>query len=169
MTPQGAQAKETLSRIEKDTASAAFVKEALFHGKRALQRADGANAAGDADGAALLSRVALAHATNAEASLRAIAAEKKANEAQTKAKDLQDKLIRTRTLLADTQAQRGQVTAELVRADEDAKKASERSRSKEEERLKKGQTGDPKKSDAKKSDAKKSGAPKTDAKAGGSR
>ncbi len=149
VTPEGARAKETLSRIEKDTASAALVKEAISQGKRALQRADGANAAGDSDTAALLSRVALAHATNADSTLRAIAAEKKADAAQTKATELRDKLVRTRTLLAETQAQRGQVTAELLRAEDEAKKASERSGSKEEDRLQKGQKDGPKKSDAK--------------------
>jgi hypothetical protein len=162
VTPDGARAKEILARIEKDAAASLLVKEPVGKTKRALQRADGASASGDTDGARLLSRLALGHATNASETLRAIDAEKKSNEAQAKTLELRDKLVRTRTLLAETQAQRGQVTAELARAEEDAKANADKSRSKEDDRIQKGEKANgPKKGDHK---TDKSSGPKSDPK-----
>lgn len=157
VTPDGSRAVDILSRLEKDTVAAAIVREPIGKAKRALQRADGANAAGDAEGSRLLSSLALAHATNAEATLRAVDAEKKSSAAQTKNADLHDKLVRTRTLLAETQAQRGQIAAELARAEEEARANAARADAKEDERVQKGakkdEGGDGKKKKPKAGDA----------------
>ena len=165
VTKEGAQAKDLLARLEKDPLSAAVAKDSIASGKRALQRAHGAADAGDRQGAFLLSRLALGHAHGAEAVARAALAEKKANEAQTKSADVRDKLSRQKTLLAETQAQRGQVAAELARAEGEAKDAAQKTQTKEDDRVQKGaKKADGKKSDTPKTDGKKSDAPKTDGK-----
>ncbi len=135
VSPDGGRALEILTRLEKDAARASIARESIGKSKRALQRADGAAAAGDTEGARLLSRLALAHASAADATLRARDAEAKANQAQTTNAELHDKLVRTKTLLAETQAQRGQIAAELAHAEEEAKANAAKAQSKEDARL----------------------------------
>jgi hypothetical protein len=137
VTKAGEEAKGILAKIEADTASLAIVKDTVDKGEKALARAQGAKLSGDEDGARLLSDLALELAKTAEAVVRAVAAEKKANESETRAATTSEELKRTKTLLAETQAHAGQVAAELAKAKEGAKGKSNDAAKKEEDRQKK--------------------------------
>ncbi len=126
VTPEGVEAKSELDALSADPEAARISAERIASGRRALGRAHGAKLAGDEVGARSLSRVARAWAKSARAAIEAAAAEKRAATAEAKARELAEKLARARTLLAETQARRGQLRAEIPRIEEAAKAARER-------------------------------------------
>lgn len=126
VTPEGVEAKAELDALSADEASRSMISQRIESGKQALARAHGAKLAGDEAGARSLSRVARAWAKSARAAIDAAAAEKRAAAAETRARELEEKLARARTLLAETQARRGQLRAEIPRVEEAAKAARER-------------------------------------------
>jgi len=151
VTKDGEEAKATFKRIEADAGLLGLVKATIEKGERALARAQGAKLSSDDEGAHLLSKLALGLAKDAEATIRAADAEKKADDAQAKAAELAEEVTRMKTLLAETEAHRATVAADLARAQDDAKKTAGDTAKKEEKRLEK--AVDPK-------DKKKQGAPK---------
>jgi chromosome segregation ATPase len=126
VTPEGVEAKAELEALSADAATKSITSERVESGKRALARAHGAKLAGDEDGARSLSRVARAWARSARAAIEAAATEKRASAAEARARELEQKLARARSLLAETQARRGQLRAEIPRIEEAAKAARER-------------------------------------------
>jgi len=122
VTPQGKKAKAQLAALPVDDASKVLVAEPAKKARLALARAHGAHLARDTDGANLLSRVALAWSEAATATLRAADAEKKAGASETRAGELKEKILRARALLAETEARKLQLAAEVASAEERAKK-----------------------------------------------
>jgi hypothetical protein len=126
VTPEGVEAKAELDALSADEAAKSMISQRIESGRRALARAHGAKLAGEEAGARSLSRVARAWAKSARAAIEAAAAEKRAAAAEVQARELEQKLARARSLLAETQARRGQLRAEIPRVEEAAKAARER-------------------------------------------
>ncbi|MFO0617099.1 MAG: hypothetical protein U0414_31170 [Polyangiaceae bacterium] len=116
VTKDGEAAVALLKAIEASADSLAVAKDQVDRAWKAIARAEGAKLSGDEEGARLLSGLALELARGADALARAAAAEKKADAAEKQAAALQEKLERLRTLLAETDARRVQVTAEVDKA-----------------------------------------------------
>ncbi|MBK8938969.1 MAG: hypothetical protein IPM79_15410 [Polyangiaceae bacterium] len=121
VAPDGVKAKERLASLPSDDTTKALVEAPVKKARLALGRAHGAKLAGDEEGAGLLSRVALGWADSAVALVSAALSETKAAEAETKTKDLKDKLGRARALLAETEARKLQLVASVKKAEEAAK------------------------------------------------
>lgn len=121
VTKEGEAAVTILRAIEANPESLAVAKTQFDKAWRALGRAEGAKLSGDQEGARLLSNLALELAKGADALARAAEAEKQADAAEKQAVALEEKLERTRTLLAETDARRVQVVAEVAKAREAAK------------------------------------------------
>lgn len=118
--------------------AAAIVAEPVAQAKRALQRAHGARAAGDAKNARRLDTLALEWAETAQALLRAADAEAAAADAAKRAYEIETKVERARTLLAETQARRGRAAAELERVEAEARTAAQAAADAETQRLEAG-------------------------------
>jgi hypothetical protein len=114
------------AKAAKDKDTAKVIAEPLKSAKRALERAHGARAAGDAAHAKMLDGLALEWAEAAKVLERAAAAERVAMEVAKRALAAQTKAERARALLEETQARRGRAAAELVKAEADAKDAKGR-------------------------------------------
>lgn len=125
VTPDGEKAKAELDGLAKDEAKQKVAGEATGKGRAALGRAHGASLAGDTVSAKLLSRVALAWASAAAAAVRASETEAKAGAAETKTIELKEKLVRAKALLAENEARRLQLAAEVQKL-EDAAKSSDK-------------------------------------------
>ncbi len=149
VTKDGEVAKSLLTKLEADSITYAIVKEIADKAELALARAHGAKLSGDDDGARMLSDVGLGLAKQADATVRAAAEEKKASDAEKAASDIGDDVKRAKTLLAETEARRATISAELERAKADAAATSADAAKKEQDRL-----------DKKKPPAKREGAPK---------
>ncbi|CAN91232.1 hypothetical protein predicted by Glimmer/Critica [Sorangium cellulosum So ce56] len=121
--------------------AAKVVAEPMAHAKRALQRAHGARAAGDATNARRLDAVALEWAEAARTLLRAAAAEAAAVEAAKRAREVETKLERARALLEETQARRGRAAAELERIEAEAREATRAAANVEAQRIEAGKRG----------------------------
>ncbi len=104
--------------------AAKIVAEPVEQAKRALSRAHGARAAGDAAHARQLDGLALEHAETARDLLRAVAAEAAAVDTAQKARDAATRLERARALLEETQARYERAAAELVRLQAEAREAA---------------------------------------------
>lgn len=117
----GEDAIAILKRIEGSPEDLAVAKDHVEKAWKAIARAQGAKLSGDEEGARLLSALALELAKGADAIARAAAAEKKADAAEKQAVSLEEKLERTRTLLAETDARRVQLTTEVEKARDAAK------------------------------------------------
>jgi chromosome segregation ATPase len=126
VTQEGRDAKRDLDAIASDEAKRSLASTRVEAGRKALARAHGAHLAGDADGARALSAIAKAWADAAGAAIRAATVEVRASAAEARAKELADKVARARSMLAETQARRGQLHAEIARVEEAAKAARER-------------------------------------------
>ncbi len=90
---------------------------ALREAVRAMERARGARAAGDANHAGMLERVAGEWARVAEQSTLARIAERASLVAEKAAKDLAERAERARTLLEENQARRGRLEAQRMQAE----------------------------------------------------
>jgi hypothetical protein len=99
-----------------DLRSKKLVADSVMRAKKALERAHGARASGDAAHARMLDGLALEWAENARDLLRAAAAEQAAAAAADKAREASVQAERARALLEETQARRGRAEAELERA-----------------------------------------------------
>ncbi|MDC0682580.1 hypothetical protein [Sorangium atrum] len=121
--------------------AARVVAEPVAQAKRALQRAQGARAAGDAAHARQLDAVALEWAETARTLLRAAAAEATAVEAAKRAREVETKLERARALLEETQARRGRAAAELDRIEAEAREATRTAADVEAQRIEAGKRG----------------------------
>ncbi|MDI3286236.1 hypothetical protein [Polyangium sp. 15x6] len=157
----GATALQILKDVEakaQDPRSKKAVADAVTRSKKALERAHGARASGDAPHARLLDGLALEWAETARDLLRAAEAEQAAAAVADKAKEASTQAERARALLEETQARRGRAEAELERATAEEKEAREAAGKAEDARIAAGKGKD---KPAKKDDAK---APK---KAGG--
>lgn len=130
----GKKAKAALDALDGDASSKELAAPFIARGRRALARAHGAHLAGDAEGREQLSRIALAAAEAGAVTAKARAAESKASAAEKNLQDLKDRVARLKTLVAETQAQRGQVGVELVRAREAARTAETSARDTETKR-----------------------------------
>ncbi len=139
VTPEGAKAKGEIEAMEKDPRARTVVARALKSARQALGRAHGAHLVGDGDAARILSRVALAWTRASRAVLRAADAEGRADVAETKAKELKEKLERARALLAETDARRGQLSVEVARAEAGAKLVTAGALESEKKRVEKSQ------------------------------
>jgi chromosome segregation ATPase len=137
VTKDGEKAKAEIAEVSKDPRAKQAVGSLLDKAKKALGRAHGANAAGDVDGARILSRVSLAWAKASRAALRAADVEKRADAAQAKVRELKEKVERGKALLAETEARKGQLTTEIARAEADAKKVGAGTLEKEKQRVEK--------------------------------
>ncbi|NUP06942.1 MAG: hypothetical protein HOW73_12890 [Polyangiaceae bacterium] len=122
VTADGKKAKELLAALPADDASKALVADSVKKAKLALGRANGAKLAGDQEGAQILSRLALAWAQTATSTVKAVDTEKRASEAEARTKDRKEKIGRARSLLAETEARKLQLVAEVAKAEEAAKK-----------------------------------------------
>lgn len=120
VAPEGKKARELLAALPQDEPSKALVASAVKKSNDALGRAHGAHLAGDREGAVLLSRVALAWAQAATAAVRAAESEKKAAASESKTLELKGKLDRARALLAETEARKLQLAAEVAKAEQNA-------------------------------------------------
>ena len=119
----GAKAEELLAKVDaevKGTERASIVQEAVGKARRALERAHGARTSGDEPHAAMLSALALDWARVATTLLTASNAERSAESAAKESQEVGTKVERARALLAESQAQRGVVAAELVRLEAEA-------------------------------------------------
>ncbi|WP_437533042.1 hypothetical protein WME79_05850 [Sorangium sp. So ce726] len=121
--------------------AAKVVAEPMAQAKRALQRAHGARAAGDAAHARQLDAVALEWAETARTLLRAAAAEAAAVDAAKRAREVETKLERARALLEETQARRGRAAAELDRLEAEAREATRAAADVEAQRIEAGKKG----------------------------
>jgi hypothetical protein len=128
------------SRARADVA-AKVVAEPVEQAKRALARAHGARAAGDAAHARRLDALALEWAETAQVLLRASAAEAAAIETARRAREVGTRLDRARTLLEETQARRGRAAAELERVETEAREAAAAAASAEQGRIEAGKRG----------------------------
>ncbi|WP_437591293.1 hypothetical protein [Sorangium sp. So ce1000] len=139
-TAGGEQTSGGTPRVEPTAArgAAKVVAEPVAQAKRALQRADGARAAGDATNARRLDAVALEWAETARTLLRAAAAEAAAVDAAKSAREVETKLERARALLEETQARRGRAAAELERIEAEAREATRAAADVEAQRLEAG-------------------------------
>lgn len=120
----GAKAEELLAKVDaevKGTERASIVQEAVGKARRALERAHGARTSGDEPHAAMLSALALDWARVASTLLTASNAERSAESAAKESQEVGTKVERARALLAESQAQRGVVAAELARLEAEAK------------------------------------------------
>jgi hypothetical protein len=124
VTPDGEKAKAEIAALasQKDARLKAAVGAALDKAKKALGRAHGASLAGDAEGAKVLSRVALAWAKAARGVARATETEARADAAQAKVKDLKEKVARAKALVTETESRKRQLATEIARAEADQKK-----------------------------------------------
>lgn len=123
VAPEGKKARELLAALPQDEPSKALTANAVKKSNQAMGRAHGAHLAGDREGAVLLSRVALAWAQAATAAVRAAESEKKAAATESKSLELKGKLDRARALLAETEARKLQLAAEVTKVEEAAKSA----------------------------------------------
>lgn len=121
VAPEGKKARELLAALPQDEQSKALTASAVKKSNEAMGRAHGAHLAGDREGAVLLSRVALAWAQAATAAVRAAESERKAATTESKSLELKGKLDRARALLAETEARKLQLAAEVTKAEEAAK------------------------------------------------
>lgn len=149
----GAKAEELLAKVDaevKGTERAAIVREAVGKARHALERAHGARTSGDEPHAAMLSALALDWARVATALLTASNAERSAEAAAKESQEAGTKVERARALLAESQAQRGVVAAELLRIEAEAKAKRDAAAEAEAARLgaKKGEPAKPKDSGA---------------------
>ncbi len=123
----GARAQTLLGDLEAraatDAETARVTAEPIKNAKRALERAQGARAAGDDVHARMLYGLALEWAEAARDFDRAAAAERTAQNASTGAYQVQTEADRVRALLEETQARRGRTAAELARVEADAKES----------------------------------------------
>jgi len=123
VTKDGEKAKAELARVggSKEAAPKELLSEPLGKGKKAIARAHGASLAGDEIGAKLLSRVALAWAQAAGATLRAFETEKGAEVAEVKATAQKDQIQRKKALLVEMEARKLSLTKEVAAAEADMK------------------------------------------------
>jgi hypothetical protein len=126
---------------EAGSATAKVVAEPVAQAKRALARAHGARAAGDAAHARMLDALALEWAETARELLRAAAAETTAAEAARRAREVATQLERARALLEETQARRGRAAAELERLETLSREAAQAAATAEQERIEAGRRG----------------------------
>lgn len=124
VAPEGKKAKELLAALPADAPVRAAIADPVKKAKLALGRAHGAKLAGDEDGARLLSRVALAWAQAARATVQAVQTEKRAADGETRTKTLKEKIARARALLTETEARKLQLTAEVSKAEDASTKPS---------------------------------------------
>jgi len=140
----GRKAFEVVAEVEKDVAArgekkeqaSAIVKEAIHQVKKSLDRARGADSAGDSKHGRMLGSLALEWAEIAKDLLRAVDAEQKAREAEQKLKDKRAQTERARALLAETQARLERAKGELDKAQTEAEDMKKRAAEAEDERLK---------------------------------
>jgi len=104
-----------IEELEADKANQAVIAESLGHAKSVMERARAARSTGDVRVTPFLTQLAMEWATTARDVLRAAKAEADAMSAAKKAAEVRTKVDRARTLLAETQARRGQARAELER------------------------------------------------------
>jgi hypothetical protein len=152
VTPDGEKAKTEIADVSKDPRAKEVAGSLLDKARKALGRAHGASLAGDDEGARILSRVGLAWARASRVLLRAADTEKRADAAQAKVRELKDKVERAKLLIAETEARKGQLTAEIARAEADAKKVGSGTLDKEKKRVEKEPAKKPAKSDKPKKD-----------------
>lgn len=114
VTDEGARAKAMAAEVRAaEKAPPADVAASLQRTQRALQRASGAHAAGDARTARLLGKVALGWAEAAKAQLAATRAEKASGEVEKAAADLVARRDRGRALITESQARKGQLASQI--------------------------------------------------------
>lgn len=131
VTKDGEKAKAELARVSaaqvakdgasKEAAPKDLLSEPLAKGNNAIARAHGASLAGDETGAKLLSRVALAWAQAAAATLRAFETEKGAEVAEVKTTGQKDQIQRKKALLVEMEARKLSLTKEVAAAEADVK------------------------------------------------
>lgn len=137
----GAKAEAILAEVAahaKDAAAQKLVAGPVHDAKVALERARGARVSGDDAHAKMLDGLALELAGTARDVQRAAEAEARSFATVQKARDLSTKLERARALLEETQARRGRATAELDKAEADAKAANDAAAQAEQKRLEHG-------------------------------
>lgn len=137
-TADGAPRDQPAAATGPAKSAAKIVAEPVAQAKRALQRAHGARAAGDATNARRLDAVALEWAETARTLLRAAAAESAAVEEAKRAREVETKLDRARALLEETQARRGRAAAELERIEAEAREATRAATNVEAQRIEAG-------------------------------
>lgn len=118
--------------------AATVVAEPVEQARRALARAHGARAAGDAAHARLLDALALEWAETAQVLVRAGTAEAAATETARRAREVGTQLQRARALLEETQARRGRAAAELERVEAEARDAASAAAGAEQQRIEAG-------------------------------
>jgi hypothetical protein len=124
VTKDGEKAKAELARVgAAPEGPKELLAEPLKKGKAAIARAHGASLAGDEAGAKLLSRVALAWAQAAAATLRAFDSERGADSAERKMTAQKDQIQRKKALLVEMEARKMSLTKEVAAAESDAKSA----------------------------------------------
>ncbi len=129
VTDEGARAKAMAAEVRAAAphlpgeAPPADVAASLQRTQRALQRASGAHAAGDARTARLLGKVALGWAEAAKAQLAATRAEKASGDVEKAAADLVARRDRGRALITESQARKGQLAAQIERKKHDVEAA----------------------------------------------
>lgn len=127
--------REVLAATATDEATKKVIEAPVRDARAALERAHGARTSGDAIHARMLDGLALEHAETARDLVRAARAEASSLATATRAGELATKVERTRVLLGELQARRGQAAAELERALADAKVAATAAALAEEQRL----------------------------------
>lgn len=124
---EGATAEQILrdvkDRVGKDVDAAKVVAEPVESATRALERAHGARAAGDAIHARMLDGLALEWAETARELDRAATEERVALATTTRSHEVSTQVERARALLQETQGRRGRVAAELTHVETEAKEA----------------------------------------------
>jgi hypothetical protein len=107
------EAEATLAQVQAQKEHASVAAEPVGRARRALERAESIRQAGDRERAPLLERAARQWAELARDLLRAIEAERAADEAEARLTDVETRTVRARALLEETMARRGRAQAQV--------------------------------------------------------
>lgn len=131
---EGKRAQEILARVLKDKVHGSTVQPLVDSAKKALSRAYAANLAKDTSTAVQLSKVALADAKAAEATLLWAQADNRARAAATRFSELQAKHKQVKAMVTELEAERAQLVLEVdkLREAERARKTHDAKRELEE-------------------------------------